>query len=210
MSDTKREEAAPAAEPGKAQEAVAQAVAGSPEAPENAEAVGKAGETGQAAAQPDVEELQRLLEEVRNKADENWSQVLRAKAELENLRKRHEREIEAARKFALEGFVGELLQVWDSLELGVLAAQEDKADVAKLREGSELTLKLLQGAMTKFGVEQLDPDGQPFNPDFHQAMSVQPRDDVPPNTVVSVMQKGYILNGRLVRPALVMVSQSAA
>lgn len=208
MSETKQEEAVPAAESGKGEEAVVEAAAGA--SPEEPAAAGKAGEAAAAGAQPSVEELQLLLESLRAKADENWSQVLRARAELENLRKRHEREIEGARKFALEGFVNELLQVWDSLEMGVQAAQDDQADIARLREGSELTLKQLQGAMNKFGVEQLDPEGQPFNPDFHQAMSVQPRDDVPPNTVVGVMQKGYILNGRLVRPALVMVSQAAA
>ena len=104
----------------------------------------------------------------------------------------------------------ELLQVRDSLELGCNAAQEASADVDKLREGTELTLKLLGDVMEKFGVGAIDPLDQPFDPEFHQAMSMQPREDVPPNTVVLVIQKGYTLNGRLVRPALVMVSQAAA
>ena len=105
--------------------------------------------------------------------------------------------------------MAELLGVWDSLELGHSAAQDEAADVHKLREGTELTLKMLGDAMGKFGVEQIDPLNQPFNPELHQAMSMQPRADVPPNTVVTVVQKGYTLNGRLVRPAMVMVSQAA-
>jgi molecular chaperone GrpE len=110
----------------------------------------------------------------------------------------------------LERFVEALLPVKDSLELGLSAAAEGPADVEKLREGTELTLKLLRDVMEKFHVAEVDPQGTPFNPELHQAMSIQPRDDVPPNTVVSVVQKGYTLNGRLVRPAMVMVSQQAA
>jgi molecular chaperone GrpE len=100
--------------------------------------------------------------------------------------------------------------VWDSLELGHNAAQDETADVPKLREGTELTLKMLSDAMGKFGVEQIDPLNEVFNPELHQAMSMQPRADVPANTVVAVVQKGYTLNGRLVRPAMVMVSQAPA
>lgn len=162
-----------------------------------------------APSQPNTEELGRLLEDARNKADENWNQVMRLSAELDNIRKRQARELENAHRFALERFVAELLGVWDSLELGHNAALEAGVNVEKLREGNELTLKLLGDVMTKFGVEQLDPQGQPFNPEFHQAMSLQPRNDVPPNTVTTVIQKGYTLNGRLVRPAMVMVSQAA-
>ena len=157
----------------------------------------------------DPVELGRLLEDTRAKADEHWEQLLRMRAEMENVTKRHARELENAHKFALERFVNELLGVWDSLELGHNAALEPTADVEKLREGTELTLKMLTDVMSKFGVEQIDPQGEPFNPDFHQAMSMQPRDDVPPNTVVTVVQKGYLLNGRLVRPAMVMVSQAS-
>jgi molecular chaperone GrpE len=136
--------------------------------------------------------------------------MMRAHAELENLKRRHQRDLENAHKYALDRFVAELLGVWDSLELGHNAAQDEAADVQKLREGTELTLKMLGDAMAKFGVEQIDPLNQPFNPELHQAMSTQPRADVPPNTVVTVVQKGYTLNGRLVRPAMVMVSQAAA
>lgn len=159
---------------------------------------------------PSPEELGKLLEEARAKADDHWNQLLRVRAEMDNLTKRQARELENAHKFALEGFVNRLLGVWDSLELGHDAALEEGTDVAKLREGTELTLKLLRDVMAKFGVEQIDPEGTPFNPEFHQAMTTQPRTDVPPNTVVAVVQKGYTLNGRLVRPALVMVSQAAA
>lgn len=154
-----------------------------------------------------VEELIPALEDARAKADENWDQFLRTRAELDNLKRRHARELENAHKFALDGFVRELLQVRDSLELGYDAARDDAADVVKLREGTGLTLKLMTDAMTKFGVEEIDPIGKPFDPDFHQAMSMLPNADVPPNTVVQVIQKGYLLNGRLARPALVMVSQ---
>ena len=109
---------------------------------------------------------------------------------------------------ALERFVNELLPVRDSMEMGLSAAQEESAGVEKLREGAELTLKLMADVMAKFEVVQIDPQGEPFDPELHQAMSMMPRDDVPANTVVAVIQKGYTLNGRLVRPAMVMVSQS--
>ncbi|MGQ9830214.1 MAG: nucleotide exchange factor GrpE [Thermochromatium sp.] len=156
-----------------------------------------------------VAELSAALEAARAEIEDSRDQVLRARAELENLRRRHAQELEKAHKFALDGFVRELLQVRDSLELGCNAAREQGADIDTLREGTELTLKLLCDVMEKFGVGVVDPAGQPFDPEFHQAVSMQPRDDVPPNTVVLVIQKGYTLNGRLVRPALVTVSQTA-
>ena len=160
-------------------------------------------------AENSAEDLSQLLEQARSKADEHYEQMMRAHAELENLKRRHERDLENAHKYALDKFVAELLGVWDSLELGHNAAQDEAADVQKLREGTELTLKMLGDAMNKFGVEQVDPIDQPFYPELHQAMSMQPRADVPANTVVAVVQKGYKLNGRLVRPAMVMVSQAA-
>jgi molecular chaperone GrpE len=158
--------------------------------------------------QPSLDELSVELEQARAKAEEHWDQLLRSRAELENLRRRQAAELEKAHKFALDGFVRELLQVQDSLELGYSAARDPAADLNKLREGTALTLKLLADVMTKFGVEPVDPMGEPFNPEFHQAMSMQPSAEVPPNTVVAVVQKGYTLNGRLVRPALVMVSSA--
>ena len=158
--------------------------------------------------QPKNDELSLLLEDARSKADEHWDQLVRVRAEVDNLRKRHQRDLENAHKFSLERFVNAVIPVRDSMELGLDAAQGEGADVNKLREGSELTLKLLSDVMAKFEVLQIDPMGEPFNPDLHQAMSVQPREDLPPNTVVTVFQKGYTLNGRLVRPAMVIVSQA--
>ncbi len=158
---------------------------------------------------PESAELTMLLEDARAKADDAHNQLLRVRAEMENMARRQAKELENAHKFALDGFARELLQVRDSLELGQAAAAAPDADIAKLREGTELTLKLLRDVMSKFGIERLDPEGEPFNPDYHQAMSMQPRADVPPNTVVNVIQSGYLLNGRLIRPALVMVSQAA-
>jgi molecular chaperone GrpE len=157
----------------------------------------------------DPTQLTMLLEDARAKADEAHDRLLRTRAEMENMSRRQAKELENAHKFALESFIKELLQVRDSLELGHAAAQEQDADVAKLREGTELTLKLLGDVMGKFGVERVYPEGEPFNPELHQAMSMQPRADVPPNTVTNVIQSGYTLNGRLVRPALVMVSSQA-
>jgi len=156
-----------------------------------------------------AEELAKLLEEARAKADEHWDKVVRAQAEMDNLKKRHQRELEQAHKFGLEKFVAELLGVWDSLELGYQAAKENH-DIDKLLEGTELTLKMLADTMGKFGVEQIDPQGEPFDPEKHQAMGMVEREDLPPNTVAEVIQKGYSLNGRLVRPALVMVSKAPA
>ena len=182
--------------------------------PQEKTPVAKTAETEDATLQPKADEappaegdMQRLLEDARAKADEHWDQLMRVTAELENTRRRYERELEGARKFALERFVNELLPVRDSLELGVNAATESQADAAKLHEGMELTLKMLGDVMQKFGVAVVDPMGEPFDPNLHQALSMQPRDDVPPNTVVVVVQKGYTLNGRLVRPAMVMVSR---
>lgn len=173
------------------------------------------GEAGQSAVAPESreqkpEELTMMLEDARAKADEHWDQLVRSKAEVDNLRKRHERELANAHKYALEGFVQELLPVKDSMELGLSAALDDNADVAKLREGTELMAKMMTSALEKFNVLEIDPDGEPFDPKLHQAMSIQERDDVAPNTVVTVVQKGYTLNGRLVRPAMVMVSKTPA
>jgi molecular chaperone GrpE len=172
------------------------------EAPEAEETREQAGES--------PERLTALLEDARSRADEHWDQVLRARAEIENLKRRQANELEKGHRYALDGFVRELLQVRDSLELGHSAALDEAADVEKLREGTELTLKLLIDVMGKFGVEQIDPQGEPFNPEYHQAMTTQPRDDVAPNTVVNVVQKGYLLNDRLVRPAMVIVSSAPA
>jgi len=153
-------------------------------------------------------DLNVLLEDARAKADDHWNQLLRARAEMENLRRRHATELEKAHKYALDSFVKDLLGVRDSLELAQEAANVETADLAKLREGTDLTLKQLADVMSRFGVEPLNPLGEAFNPEYHQAMTLQPRSDMAPNRVVTVIQKGYLLNGRLVRPALVIVSSA--
>lgn len=183
--------------------------AGTAEAEKTMDVAANPAEAGAAESQS-PEHLNTLLAEAQAKVDESWDQLLRTRAEMENLKRRQAIELEKAHKFALDGFVRELLQVRDSLELGHSAALDETTDIEKLREGTELTLKLLTDVMGKFGVEQIDPHGEPFNPEYHQAMTMQPRDDVPPNQVVTVIQKGYLLNGRLVRPAMVIVSSAAS
>ena len=160
------------------------------------------------AADKEQADLHALLEDARGKADEHWDQCLRLQADMDNLRKRAERDVASAHKFALERFATELLPVRDSLELGLAAFAAEGADPEKLREGVELTLQMLSNAMGKFEIREVNPQDEQFNPDFHQAMSLQERDDVEPNTVVTVVQKGYLLNERLLRPALVIVSKA--
>ncbi len=154
------------------------------------------------------QDLGRLLEEAKSKADENWDQLMRARAELDNVRRRQKKELENAHKYSIEKFVRELLPIKDSLELGLTAAQNESADVASLLQGTEMTLDLFAAAMDKFEIVEVNPEGQPFDPEFHQAMSMVPSPDVEPNTVITVIQKGYTLKGRLVRPAMVMVAQA--
>jgi len=154
------------------------------------------------------DELGQLLHQAETKAQENWDKLLRVQAEMENMRRRAERDVENAHKYALEKFAAELLPVKDSLELGAAAAQQADTDIAKLREGTELTLKLLNDALGKYGINVVDPLEQPFNPEYHQAMSMVEVPDKQPNTVVAVMQKGYTLNERLLRPAMVVVSKA--
>jgi len=153
--------------------------------------------------------LQQELEQALAKGDENWNQFLRAKAEMENQRRRFERDLENAHKYGLEKFARELLGVRDSLEMGVAAAREGAADAGKLLEGKELTLKMLSAAFEKFGVKDVNPIGDRFNPDLHEAMATQPSSEVEPNTVMQVIQKGYLLNDRVIRPAMVIVSRAA-
>ena len=160
------------------------------------------------ASDTDPEALQALLEDARNKADSHWDQCLRLQADIDNLRKRNERDLANAHKFALEKFAVDLLPVKDSLEMGLAAAGEN-ADIARLKEGGELTLKMLASAMDKYNIKEINPLNEIFNPEYHEAMSMQEREDVAPNTVVTVVQKGYLLNERLIRPAMVMVSKAA-
>jgi len=169
------------------------------------------GEATQGEAEESLEErvarLEGELEQARAQADDYWARLTRSEADKENIRKRAEKDVETARKQSLEKLASELLGVRDSLEMGVEAAQQDDADVAKVREGTELTLRMLTQAMEKFNIEEINPEGEKFNPDLHQAMSMQEVEGYESNTVVSVMQKGYRLGDRLLRPALVMVSK---
>lgn len=157
-----------------------------------------------------VEDVAVLLEDARAKADEHWNETLKLRAEMDNLRKRTARELENAHKYALEKFSNELLSVVDSLEMGVAAAANEGATVETLREGSEMTLKQLLSAMEKHGIAEINPEGERFDPENHQAMTMQETDEVEPNMVVAVFQKGYTLNDRLIRPARVVVSKAAA
>jgi molecular chaperone GrpE len=170
------------------------------EAQEEATEAATAPEDAELTLEEEVERLEADLAEAKDAA-------LRAQADAANVQRRAEQEIDKARKFALDRFVGELLPVVDNMERGLSAAADSGAD-ATITEGLELTLKSFMDALKKAGVEVVDPQGEPFDPQLAQAMSMVPNPDVEPNTVIAVMQKGYTLNGRLVRPAMVMVSKA--
>jgi len=148
-----------------------------------------------------IESLQAELEASQAKVNENWDTVLRMKAEADNQRKRAEKQVEDAHKFAAKKFIEELLPVADSMEMGLAA----EGDVDQIKEGVALTKKVFDTAMEKFGLEAVEPLGEKFNPDLHQAMAMQPSEEYDEGCVSAVMQKGYTLNGRLVRPAMVIV-----
>lgn len=147
------------------------------------------------------------LSALQAKADENWDKYLRTAAEMENVRKRAARDVEKAHKFALERFATDILAVSDSLEMAL--ATEGEVSVESLKDGNQATLKLLGAVMSRFGVEELDPLGEPFDPSMHEAISMQPSDTAEPGSVLTVFQKGYALNGRLLRPARVVVVAEA-
>ena len=175
-----------------------------------AELEAEAAEASEGAAEVETaseSDLEQKLAEAEAKAQENWDKAVRAQAELENVRRRAQRDLESAHKYALEKFLHDLLPIHDSLEMGLAAAKDDSADVAKLREGSELILKMFMDLLNKYDIEMIDPEGHLFDPEHHQAMTMLESPDHEPNTVVSVMQKGYKLNDRLVRPAMVAVSK---
>ena len=155
----------------------------------------------------ETDNLLNQLEASQKKAEEHWDQLVRLQAEMENLRKRNSKEVENARKFGLEKMAKELLSVRDSLEMGLNAAKAENVELEQIREGMDLTLKNLIQVMEKFDIVAVDPMGEKFNPELHQAMNTQETEGVEPNTVVMVMQKGYTLNDRLIRPALVGVSK---
>ena len=162
--------------------------------------------------QPDQDHAEQgvTMEDMQSKADENWNLYLRAVAETENTRKRAQRDVEHARKYALEGFGRDMLAVVDSLEMGLAAAAAEDAGVDTLKQGSEATLKLLRTTLERFGLAVIDPEGEPFNPEWHEAISMQPAADAQAGSVLQVVQKGYSLNGRLLRPACVIVAADEA
>ena len=152
-----------------------------------------------------ADSLEAQLEDAQAKATENWENFLRAKAEMDNLRRRNIKDVENAHKYGIEKFVTELLPVIDGMGMGL--ATED-ASAESLREGMELTMSMLEKMMEKLGIEEIDPINEKFDAAKHQAMSMQPNAEVEPKTVIAVMQKGYSLNERLIRPAMVMVSKA--
>lgn len=168
--------------------------------------IGSAAADGAAAR---IETLEAELAAARAECEQQRELALRAAAETDNVRKRADRDLENAHKYALERFVSELLPVKDSLELG-LAAATDSVAVENLREGTEMTLRMLGAAVEKFGVREVDPVGEAFDPALHQAMSARESAEAAPGTVLEVIQKGYVLNERLVRPALVIVAKEPA
>lgn len=151
----------------------------------------------------DVAQLQAELEKAKAEAADNYEQFLRAQAEIANQRRRTDKQVEDAHKYAAQKFVESLIPVIDSLEMGLQA----EGDLKQIREGMQLTLKQFETVMEKFNIEAVGAPGDPFNPEHHQAMSLQPHPDFDNNTVSMVLQKGYLLNGRVVRPAMVMVSK---
>jgi len=174
--------------------------------PEAADA-GHAPASAEMVKQSDLDALTHDLVAAREDAEAQHDALLRAQAEMENLRKRSAREVENVRKFGVERFVAELLPVKDSLELGLDAARRDGADIVSLRDGIELVLKMLEAALDKFDVTEVNPADTVFDPEYHQAMSTREVEGVAAGTVVQVVQKGYVLSGRLVRPAMVIVAK---
>ncbi len=157
-----------------------------------------------------ISELEAALLTSEAKVREQQDSVLRARADIENMRRRTEQEVDKARKYALNKFAEELLPVIDNMERAIEMSDKNDEAIKPMLEGVELTLKTMTDTVEKFGLKQINPVGEAFNPEFHQAMSIQESAEHEPNTVILVMQKGYELNGRVVRPAMVMVSKAAA
>ncbi|TRW49378.1 nucleotide exchange factor GrpE [Aliidiomarina halalkaliphila] len=157
-----------------------------------------------------VAELERKLSVLAHDLAQEKDKALRVAADAENAKRRAALEVEKARNFALEKFAGELLSVIDNLERALQTIDKEDEAQAKIAEGIEMTHKGFISTIEKFGMEVLDPQGQPFNPQLHEAMGMQEHAELPPNTVLYVMQKGYLLNGRLLRPAMVMVTKAAS
>jgi molecular chaperone GrpE len=161
-------------------------------------------------AAEDIAEAEVTLEHLQQELEAAREASLRAQAEAQNARRRAEQDVEKARKYALERFAGALLPVVDNLERALESTADGGEDIKAIADGVDLTLKSLLDALKKFNIEQVDPAaGEPFDPQMHQAMSMIENPDVEPNSVLHIMQKGYSLNGRLIRPAMVMVSKAS-
>jgi len=181
---------------------------GNPEVEENATPATESGsEAHDLEPAPEIKQLQADLEHARAEAAENMDRFLRAKAEVENTRKRAQADVVSAHKYALERFAAEIITVRDSLELAQMVELpvDSSPAVQKMHEGLDLTLKLMDSIFQKFGLTSLNPKGEKFDPERHQAISLVEAEEVPPNHVVNVVQKGYLLNDRLLRPAMVVV-----
>lgn len=174
------------------------------------EAVGEEAVPGSPEGEGQLLSPEAQIEALEDELAKTRDEALRTLAEAQNIRRRSEKDIESARKFALEKFAGELLGVADNLERALDSVDKDNEVVKLLLEGVALTQKSLVDTLAKFNIMQIDPLGEPFDPQFHQAMSMVENPNVEPNTVTLVMQKGYVLNERLLRPAMVMVSKAAA
>jgi molecular chaperone GrpE len=171
-----------------------------PEQDPAARATGQDSPDATAPADAELAATQAQLQEAREAQ-------LRALAEMENVRKRAQRDVEAAHRFAVERFAADMIEVRDTLELG-LAAAGAAPEAAKFVEGSQATLRMVDKAFERAGITVLDPVGQNFNPDFHEAIMAQPTADQPVGSVLAVVQKGFTLNGRLLRPARVVIARS--
>ncbi len=156
---------------------------------------------------PSYKKLQDQLTVAEAKGFENWEKFLRAQADLENIRQRAQRDVANAHKYALENFSVAILDVVDSLEQALIASETHAANEKSIQEGVELTLELLLNTLKRFDITQLNPVGEVFDPALHEAMSMQEDDEAKPNTVLAVIQKGYKLNERLIRPARVIVAK---
>ena len=156
----------------------------------------------------EMERLQQALTQAEERAKSHWDQYLRAVAELDNIRKRAQRDVESANRYGLEKFAGELIPVKDSLELAL--QNREGANARTLTEGSEATLRLLNKAFEKLGIIELDPVGERFDPTRHEAMMAQESRTAEPDSILQVVQRGYELNGRVLRPARVIVAKAPA
>ena len=171
------------------------------------ETVQQAEEALDDAQQAVEEDIAALLEEARAEADKHKDMALRVQADMENLRRRTRMDVESAHKYALEKFVNELIPVLDSMEMGMDAASKEDASAESIKEGLDMTFKQFLDVMQKFDVARVDPKGEKFDPQLHEAMTMVPSPDHESNTVMEVFQKGYTLNERLVRAARVIVAQ---